>query len=149
MKNVLRASILGVVILGVLAKANAESALEKNKRLVREFYDLAFNQHRPIDAANKYLVPNYKQHNPNVADGREGFIAAFGGQPKNDQSKSEFKRFIAENDLVVVHSFVRRNANDRGVAVVDIFRITGDKITEHWDVIQAVPEKAANTNTMF
>jgi len=34
-------------------------------------------------------------------------------------------------------------------AVVDIFRVQGDRIVEHWDVIQQVPEKAANDNTMF
>jgi hypothetical protein len=38
---------------------------------------------------------------------------------------------------------------DRGTAYVDIFRVQGGKIVEHWDVGQPVPEKSANNNTMF
>ncbi len=140
---------MGIALVGSSARTTDESASERNKRLVKEFYGLAFNEHRPVDAANKFLAADYKQHNPMAADGRSGFIAAFGGQSKSDQSKIEFKRFIAEGDLVVIHSLGRRNANDRGVAVIDIFRVKGNKIVEHWDVIQPIPEKSANNNTMF
>lgn len=37
---------------------------------------------------------------------------------------------------------------ERGSAVFDIFRVRNGKL-EHWDVLQAVPETAANKNTMF
>jgi predicted SnoaL-like aldol condensation-catalyzing enzyme len=32
---------------------------------------------------------------------------------------------------------------------VDIFRIKDGKIDEHWDVLQPVPETAANPHPMF
>jgi hypothetical protein len=56
---------------------------------------------------------------------------------------------VAEGDLVVVHSHLTLKPGDRGSAVVDIFRIENGKIAEHWDVLQEVPEKSANHNTMF
>ncbi len=140
---------MGLALLNGYAMADDPGVLEKNKRLVSEFYDLAFNRHRPLEAAAKYLAPDYKQHNPSVADGRKGFVDAFGGEPKNAQSRIELKRLIAEGDLVVIHSLGRLNPKDRGVAVVDIFRVKGDTIMEHWDVMQPVPEKSANRNTMF
>jgi len=37
----------------------------------------------------------------------------------------------------------------RGNAIVDIFKLEDGKVVEHWDVIQEIPEKAANGNGMF
>lgn len=62
---------------------------------------------------------------------------------------ASIKRIIAEGDYVVVHNHTVTGPNDRGNAIVDIFRIEDGKIAEHWDVIQPVPEHSANQNTMF
>lgn len=51
--------------------------LEHNKQNVMAFYDLMFNQCRPREAIERYAGEQYIQHNPGVADGKEGFIAYF------------------------------------------------------------------------
>jgi predicted SnoaL-like aldol condensation-catalyzing enzyme len=124
-----------------------------SKKIVVDFYDLAFTQRMPTQAALKYISPTtYIQHNPDGKDGRDTFINGFAKFVENGTLKCLTKRAIAEKDLVVIHSHCLDNPadpKDRGQAYVDIFRVQGGKIVEHWDVGQPVPEKSANTNTMF
>lgn len=124
--------------------------LEANKKTVRDFYDLAFNQKKPEEAAAKYIGPTYRQHNPMAPDGPDAFVAFVREFTKTFPSlRVDFKREIAENDLVALHSHMVRKPDDRGLAVVDLFRLENGKVVEHWDVIQEVPEKSANNNSMF
>jgi len=128
-----------------------EDRNKENRELVRNFYHLALNLRKPEEvAARNYLGPYYRQHNPNAADGTGAFIGfvreftmAF------PELRFDFKRFVAEGDLVAVHSHLIRKDGDRGVAVMDLFRIENGRIVEHWDVLQEIPDSTANDNTMF
>jgi predicted SnoaL-like aldol condensation-catalyzing enzyme len=140
-----------VLVIGLLSTP-CFAGLTENKQLVTDFYELAFNQYQPVQAAEKYLSEGYIQHNPHVASGRAAFIEAFKDEFKTveaKKSKNVFKRTIAEDDLVVLHSHKTRFPGDIGVAGIDIFRVKDGKITEHWDVNQKIPEKSKNSNTMF
>jgi predicted SnoaL-like aldol condensation-catalyzing enzyme len=122
---------------------------QEAKRLVLEFFDLAFVQRKPAEAAERYLSV-YTQHNPMAPDGPElfvEFITQF--QAMAPEMKFDIKRVIAEGDLVVLHYHLTMTPDDRGRAVVDIFRVDNGKIVEHWDVLQEVPAESANDNTMF
>jgi predicted SnoaL-like aldol condensation-catalyzing enzyme len=131
-------------------KENTMADLEGNKKTVVAFFTRAFNDHEPEDAVAKYVGSQYIQHNPDTPDGSAAFIEATKRLIAQSPGLSvEIKRVIAEGNLVVTHDLVRRGPNDRGLAGIDIFRLENGKIVEHWDARQAVPEKAANNNTMF
>ncbi|MBV9846684.1 MAG: nuclear transport factor 2 family protein [Kutzneria sp.] len=124
--------------------------LEQNKHTARAFVELVLNDKRPAEAVAKYVGATYIQHDPQAPDGIAGFVrflTEFLAQ--FPQLTVEIKRMAADGDLVVVHSRMTTSPRDPGSALVDIFRFDDGKIVEHWDVIQPVPETAANDNTMF
>ncbi len=126
------------------------SDLQRNKQLVQDFFELAFNEKRLEEAVERYIGPTYTQHNPLAANGPEGLLAL--GRDVIAQYPElhlELKRLIAEDDLVAVHIHGRRTPDERGLASIDIFRVENGRLVEHWDVGQEVPETSANANGMF
>lgn len=135
-------------VLACAAQATPEQEAA-NKAAVLAFYEKGLNQ-KVADAALKYVGDRYVQHNPNAADGPEGFrqFIAF-LRDKYPASHSEIKRVFTDGDYVILHVHAVREPGTRGNAIIDIFRLEGGKIVEHWDAVQPIPEKAAHSNGMF
>jgi predicted SnoaL-like aldol condensation-catalyzing enzyme len=133
-----------------MEKPAGPSQQEMNKETVVAFYNAAIND-KDFEAASVYLGDKYIQHNPMAADGPEGLKAFLDFAKENLGSfKVEFKRVLADGDFVIVHAHATSGQpDDRGSAVMDIFRLENGKVVEHWDVIQPIPETARNENTMF
>ncbi|MFC8347692.1 nuclear transport factor 2 family protein [Streptomyces sp. NPDC057280] len=120
-----------------------------NKKLVTAAFDQLLVK-KDLSALDRYWGPEYDQHNPNIPNGVEGVKAGLGAFFEQfPELKVTPKRVIAEGDLVAVHSHYVNVPGERGQAVVDLFRVRGGKIVEHWDVIQDVPATSANDNGMF
>jgi len=148
----MRSILIGLVGLALTvppAWAADAATQEANKKAVLEFYEAALNQ-KDFEAASKYFGPRYVQHNPTAPDGIEGFkgFLAF-LREKFPDSHSEIKRALVDGDYVILHVHSVREKGTRGRAIVDIFKLENGKIFEHWDVVQDIPEKAANGNGMF
>jgi predicted SnoaL-like aldol condensation-catalyzing enzyme len=149
-RHMLTASLAATaLLLAHPALAADAKQMEANKKIVAEFYDAALNQ-KDFEKASKYLGSRYTQHNPVAADGPEGlkaFLAFL--KDKFPNNRSEIKRIFADGDYVIVHVHAVREPGTRGNAIIDIFKLENGKVVEHWDVIQPIPEKAANNNGMF
>lgn len=122
---------------------------EANRKTVLAFYEKGLNQ-KDADAALAYVGDRYVQHNPNAADGPDGFRKFIGFlREKFPNSHSEIKRSFVDGDYVILHVRAVREPGSKGNAIVDIFKLENGKVVEHWDVVQAIPETPANNNTMF
>ena len=123
--------------------------LEENKKNVVAFYKMAY-EGNPRDAVDRFVGDQYIQHNPDVEDGKEGFIKYFERMSEEYPEKSiEFVRVVGEGDLVALHTHQTWPGNDEYVTM-DFFRFDENgKIVEHWDSIQQIPKKSANDNTIY
>ncbi len=121
---------------------------EQNKSLVSYLYAKVYNG-KHMSALNDLFAADYVEHNPDLENGRvalHGFLnKTFGLFPEIGFTLT---RLVAEGDMVVAHALMRRTPGDRGMAVAEFFRISGDKIVEHWDITMPVPEETQNGNPM-
>lgn len=123
--------------------------IESNKRNAIDFYRMAYLGN-PAEAVNRYVGDEYIQHNPNVRDGKKGFIDYFNRMSDEYPDKNiEFIRAVAEGDLVALHTHQLWPEDDEYVTM-DFFRFDENgKIVEHWDAIQRIPKASENGNTMY
>lgn len=146
-----RIAVLATVLaLALAVPSQAGISKKANAQKVIAFMDMVFNKKQVKEGFDKYVGNKYIQHNPIAPDGKEAAVEVLGKALQALPGWNyEFKHAYVDGDIVVLHSHVRMKADDRGMAVVDIFRFEKGKIVEHWDVVQPIPEKSANNNTMF
>lgn len=141
--------IINFMLLTFTTLVYASNIDDKNKANVLAFYDTAINQKDVVNAL-PYIGDKYIQHNPLAADGTAGLKNYIEYLKQNfPNSHNEIKRVFALNDFVILHVHSELVPDSRGRAIIDIFRLEKGKIVEHWDVIQDIPEKSANSNGMF
>jgi predicted SnoaL-like aldol condensation-catalyzing enzyme len=119
--------------------ANADEALTaRNEAVVRDFYTTVMIG-RNVDAAPRFIRPDYIQHNPNVPTGLKGYMdafrKAFARKPPADY-KRELLNVVGNNDMVVV--YVRQSGTGpdgvhRMALEFDMFRLQDGMIAQHWD----------------
>jgi predicted SnoaL-like aldol condensation-catalyzing enzyme len=118
-----------------------------NKKMVADFYQELFGDKNPA-AIDQYIGATYIQHNPSLPDGKDalkqGVAIWFKGQPKDTV---DVQHLGADGNFVYIHT--KSKMGNKTVSILDIFRVENGKIAEHWDIIQEVPAKSANTHPMF
>jgi predicted SnoaL-like aldol condensation-catalyzing enzyme len=102
------------------------------------------------EAYSKFVGPGFRHHNPYFEGSAESLLTAMEENARENPNKTlDVKRAIAEGDLVAVHSHVRQRPDDRGAAVVHLFRFEEGRIVELWDLGQEVPEESPNQHGIF
>lgn len=132
-------------------KAIDHHKAEQNKSLVTGYVqDILID--RKLELLPKYFkADKLIQHNPDMGDGVQEFLHVL-EQWENEgkpQTYIKLHKVLAEGNFVLALSegFFKGDY----VAFYDLYRVEDDKIVEHWDVIEAIPEpeKRKNDNGKF
>ena len=122
---------------------------EENKALVVGFVRDVLGGAAP-ENVTQYMDPAvYMQHNPNIADGLDGLMAAIKAFADQGMviTKFEPKIVVAEGNFVFVASDAIMGGQPW--AFFDLWRVENSKIVEHWDVVAPVPEEMMHDNGKF
>lgn len=128
----------------VLEKSSWSEAELKNAKLVTDFVQNLMNNHNFDYVLERYNDSSYKQHNrnlPDKVDGLVGFLREF--VEEYPDYSYDVKHIYVDGDFVIFHSHATLKREDRGndqkgMNIVDTWRIENGKIVEHWDSIQAL-----------
>lgn len=129
--------------------ATAGATAPNNRAVVEAFADLFYRKRDVAEAFRRYVAADYVQHNPNIADGRDAAVAALGPMFARPGARFDVRHVLVDGDLAAVHLHAMPRPDSRGGAVVDLFRLAGGLIVEHWDVLQPMPEHPLNPHAMF
>jgi predicted SnoaL-like aldol condensation-catalyzing enzyme len=117
---------------------------EATLQIVLDFYEAVVNR-RDFTAASAHLGNVYIQHRADAPDGVDG-LHQFMLRERNPQAHVDVRRVFVDGDYVIIHAHVVTSPGERGNAHVDIFRVDGSKVVEHWDVDEPIPAQTAHSN---
>ena len=111
----------------------SQTTQERNKAQVLEAFDTLFNK-RDYEAAERFWSPDYIQHSAHIAPGRDGLFDLIKSLPAS--LRYEPGLIMAEGDHVMIHGRFWGEHRPVNWIGVDILRIAGGVLAEHWDVLQ-------------
>jgi predicted SnoaL-like aldol condensation-catalyzing enzyme len=111
---------------------NSDHRPQQNKALVLDAMTTLFQRH-DASAVERLYVPDYIQHNPDIPQGRDALQALVAGL--SEDVFYEPGLIVAEGDFVAIHGRIR-GWSEKPQVVIDLFRIEGGRLAEHWDVLQ-------------
>lgn len=122
---------------------------DENRRLVAGFIEHVLVSEITIDIADYINIDRFRQHNPYMNDGVDGFMAGMATLATMGKKHVYEKLHIvvAEGNFVITVSEGRRG--EVLVAFYDLFRVDDGKIVEHWDAVLVIPDNIPHNNGAF
>jgi predicted SnoaL-like aldol condensation-catalyzing enzyme len=128
---------------------------QSRKEVVADVFRL-IGEGRPMDAL-KYFAPDCVQHNPYVKGGMkplfESMIEAMKNTPRQySDPELKVRLTMADGDYIAAYTQLLASKSDRskgGLRQVHLFRFSGDKVAEYWDVTQAILSDMPNPANAF
>ncbi|MBB6522658.1 nuclear transport factor 2 family protein [Pseudoteredinibacter isoporae] len=132
------------VDLQALQKSHWTAQEQNNAEIITDFVQNLMNNHNFAYVLENYNDSAYTQHNRNLPDkiiGLVGFLKDF-VEDYPDYSY-DVKHIYVDGDYVIFHSHATLNKEDRGndqkgMNIIDTWRLENGRIVEHWDSIQAL-----------
>lgn len=121
---------------------------EDNRLLVIDFINDVFVENNPDKVVN-YVAPDMIQHDVRKTAGAAGIVEYMNKQNKRKIGFEyiTIREVIGEGNFVMVQGegklFKSRYAS------YDIYRVENNKIAEHWNVIEKIPNKMRHENGAF
>jgi predicted SnoaL-like aldol condensation-catalyzing enzyme len=131
----------------------AEGAPLSTRDVAKGFLRQAFADNDVRGAYERYSTPDFKQHDPEIADGWEGLNAYLAELARNSRAAASDgvnvnNIVLVDGDLFALHHHAFTGPDDAGRVSVDIWRVDRGKIVEHWAVRQGIPSTMAHANGM-
>jgi predicted SnoaL-like aldol condensation-catalyzing enzyme len=129
-------------------QANPSEDTEKNKSILRDYYETVHisGDHSKIP---QYFSGDYcVRHEPGVRDGVAAFVHDLATLTQN-RSIDELKFLLGERDFVFIAAM--GTVAGEPCVYIDLYRVQGEKLVEHWGFPEKVPpqEEWKNNNGML
>lgn len=133
---------------GTFDGARVDRSLDYAKRFAKRFEELdlaGFNEQK-LESFLESRAPEYKQHSPKGADGRDGLVKILTDIKANGQKMTMSpKRVLCDGDFLVCHRLYDTDPPHplvKRINTFDVFRLNAEgKAVEHWDVMEDVPSR--------
>ena len=133
-----------IIDLPSLQKTNWSEQEVENAELITDFVQNLMNNHNFSYILEHYNDSSYVQHNRNLPDkvtGLVNFLEEF--VEDYPDYAYDVKHIYVDGDYVIFHSHATLDRKDRGndqkgMNIIDTWRIEDGRIVEHWDSIQAL-----------
>jgi len=122
-----------------------------NKELVLKIYTDAMNKNQS-DVIEAVFDTNVTLHMPAANNGITGELARLQALKNNNPAYiATVKHISADGDYVAVHWHLSNTPTDefKGKAEVDLYKLSGNKITDHWSKSQDLSATTVSGNSLF